>query len=46
MINIDKVKGIGARTVMLFSKLGITTVEDLVAHYPYRYDLIKRSDLK
>ena len=46
MISVDKVKGVGPRTVMLFSKLGIGSVDELVSHFPYRYDLIKRSNLK
>ena len=45
MIEVDKVKGVGARTTMLLKKININTVDDLVTHYPYRYDLIKRSDL-
>ena len=45
MINISEVKGIGPRTSMLFNKININNVDDLVSHYPYRYDLIKRSDL-
>ena len=46
MIDIDKVKGVGPRSIMLLNKLGITSVEDLVEHYPYRYDFIVRSNLK
>ena len=46
MIEISSVKGIGARTVMLLSKLGIDNVQSLVSHYPYRYDLIRRTTLK
>ena len=38
MISIDKVNGLGPRNKMLFEKLNIKTVEDLVAHYPYRYE--------
>ena len=45
MITLDKVKGIGPRSKMLLGKLNINDVDDLVSHYPYRYDLIKRTDL-
>lgn len=45
MINITDVKGVGPRSAMLLNKLNITDVDTLVSHYPYRYDLIKRSDL-
>ena len=30
---------------MLFKKLNIENVEELVSHYPYRYEKIKRSNL-
>ncbi len=46
MIEVSKVKGIGPRVELLLKKLGINNVLDLVTHYPYRYDLIKRTDLK
>ena len=45
VITLDKVKGIGPKTIMLFNKLGITNVDELVSHYPFRYDLITRTDL-
>ena len=45
LITLDKVKGVGPRTKMLFKKLNIENVEDLVSHYPYRYEKIKRSNL-
>lgn len=46
MISINDVKGIGPRNSMLFEKIDIRTVDDLVSHYPYRYDLIKRTNLQ
>lgn len=46
MIKIEDVKGIGPKTATLLNKLDIYNVEDLVTHYPYRYDLIKRSNIK
>lgn len=46
MISVEKVKGVGSRTSMLLKKLNINTVDDLVIHYPYRYEFIKRSNLK
>ena len=45
MITLDKVKGVGPRTKMLFNKLGIENVDDLVTHYPFRYERIIKSDL-
>ena len=46
MISVEKVKGVGSRTSMLLKNLNINTVDDLVTHYPYRYEFIKRSNLK
>ena len=46
MISVEKVKGVGSRSSMLLKKLNINTVDDLVTHYPYRYEFIKRSNLK
>ena len=45
MRNITDVKGIGPKATMLLNRLNIYTVMDLVSHYPYRYESIKRSDL-
>lgn len=45
MITLDKVKGIGPKSKMLLGKLDIESVEDLVSHYPFRYEKIVRSDL-
>ena len=39
------IKGIGPKTISLLNKLQISSVEDLVEYYPYRYDVIKRTDL-
>ena len=46
MIDVKLVKGVGPKSLMLLQKLDIKTVDDLVTHYPYRYDLIKRTDLR
>lgn len=46
MRDINEVKGIGPKATMLFNRLNIYTVMDLVEHYPYRYEIIKRSNLK
>lgn len=36
--NIKSVKGIGDKTAALFNKIGISTVGDLLSHYPFRYE--------
>lgn len=46
MLDVSKVKGIGPKFLMLLNKIGIYTVDDLVTHYPFRYDVLTRSDLK
>lgn len=46
MLDISKVKGVGPKSLMLLNKIGVNTVDDLVTHYPFRYDVLKRSDLK
>ena len=40
------VKGIGPRALALLSKMGIHTLEDLVTHYPFRYDVLVRGNLQ
>ena len=45
MSDVKNVKGIGPKSISLLNKLGIHTVNDLVEHYPFRYELLKRSDL-
>lgn len=39
------VRGIGPRALVLLNKLGISTVDDLVTHYPFRYDILQRGSL-
>ncbi len=46
MINFNEVKGIGPKTASLLNKLGIYNIDDLVMHFPFRYDILKRTDLK
>lgn len=45
MNDIKQVKGIGPKAISLLNKLGIYTINDLVEHYPFRYEILKRSDL-
>ena len=46
VMTLDKVKGVGPKATMLLNKLGINDVDDLVSYYPYRYDLITKSNLE
>lgn len=45
MAALKDVKGIGPKSLSLLNKIGIYTVDDLVTHYPFRYDVLKRDDL-
>ena len=45
MVSLNELKGIGPKTTSLLNKLNIFTVDDLVEHYPFRYDVLRRSDL-
>lgn len=44
MINLDEIKGLGPKNLKLLNKLGINNSEDLLYYYPYRYDILKRTD--
>ena len=46
MTNVNSVKGIGPKSLQLLNKIGINTVDDLVTHYPFRYDILERTNLK
>ena len=45
MAELKDVKGIGPKSLALLNKIGINTIEDLVTHYPFRYEVLKRSKL-
>ena len=45
MAELKDVKGIGPKSLSLLNKIGINTIEDLVTHYPFRYDVLERNDL-
>lgn len=45
MAELKDIKGIGPRAICLLNKIGIYTIQDLVTHYPFRYDVLERGDL-
>ena len=45
MPELKDVKGIGPKSLALLNKINILTIEDLVTHYPFRYDVLQRDDL-
>lgn len=44
-MELSMMKGIGPKTISILNRMGIYQVEDFVTYYPYRYELIRRSDL-
>ena len=40
-----ELEGVGPKTSLLFNKLGIYNINDLISFYPKRYDVLKRSDM-
>ena len=45
LAELKDVKGIGQKSLSLLNKIGINTIEDLVTHYPFRYELLERNEL-
>ena len=45
MTELKDVKGIGPKSLSLLNKININTIEDLVTHYPFRYDILERNEL-
>ena len=44
-MQLEEIKNIGPKTVNTLRKLGIYDAYDLVTYYPFRYNIIKRTDL-
>lgn len=45
MNELEQIEGIGPKTKELLEKLRIFTIEDLINHYPFRYEVLKRSNM-
>ena len=45
MAELKDVRGIGPKSLSLLNKIGIYSIDDLVTHYPFRYDILERNDL-
>ena len=45
IMNLENIKGIGPKMINTLRRLGINDCFDLIAYYPFRYDIIKKSDL-
>lgn len=44
-MELEKIKGLGPKSIVLFNKLNIYNLEDLITYYPYRYNIYKPVDL-
>ena len=45
MAELKDVRGVGPRGLTLLNKIGINTIDDLITHYPFRYEILERTDL-
>ena len=46
MAELKDVRGVGTKGLEKLKKLGINTIEDLVTHYPFRYEVLTRGNLQ
>ena len=44
-MKLESIKGIGQAKIKILNKLNIASVEELLMHYPFRYDVIKKTDI-
>ena len=44
-MTLENIKGLGPKNLQLINKLGIYTIDDLINFYPFRYDVIERSNV-
>ena len=42
---LDSIKGIGPKTISNLNKLGIYNIDDLISFYPFRYEVLERSNI-
>lgn len=44
-MKLDSIKGIGPKTISLLNRLNINSLEDMVSYYPYRFDVIEKTNI-
>ncbi len=44
-MQLDEIKGLGPKTINILGRLGIFDYNDLISYYPYRYEVVKKTDL-
>lgn len=42
---LENLQGIGPKTINMLNNMGIYSIKDLLYYFPYRYDILKRSDI-
>ena len=45
-MNLEVIKGVGAKSIEYLAKLELYTVKDVLEYYPYRYNVIRVLDIK
>lgn len=45
MKTLEELKGLGPKGLKLLGQLGIHSIKDLIHYYPFRYDVLKKTDL-
>lgn len=45
MNNLSMIKGIGPKTLEYLNKLNINDIDSLVSHYPFRYEILEKSNI-
>lgn len=46
MAELKDVKSVGPKALSLLNKINIYTIDDLVTHYPFRYEILQRDNLQ
>lgn len=46
MNSLESIKGIGPKTISLLNRLNIYTIEDMVNYYPYRFEVLEKSNIR
>ena len=44
-MDLKDIKGVGPKVLTLLNKLNINNINDLITYYPYRYEILKRSNI-
>jgi len=44
-MELKDIKGVGPKVLTLLNKLNINTINDLITYYPYRYEILNRSNI-